>query len=90
MTNKDKPSIAELQRVATHSGNPAEQSMLIRADVALALLEIAAAALAVQQARREYFTDQGVSEYFTDQGVTCRRVCQAHAVLDAALAKVQS
>lgn len=48
MTTTDKPSIAELQRAAACSGDPTQQSVLLRADVAAVLLEIAAAAMARQ------------------------------------------
>jgi hypothetical protein len=42
----NRPSIDELQRVAAKPGDPAAQSVLLRADVCHVLLEIAAAALA--------------------------------------------
>lgn len=45
MNTPDKPSIKELQRQTTRHGDSTQQSVLLRADVASALLEIAATAL---------------------------------------------
>lgn len=90
-TQDDRPSISELQRMGeTSSGEGCEnigellQSMAgFCSTLAVAtplLLEIAAAALAMHAARQEYLRDQSVS---------CRKVGEAHAVLDAALSKVR-
>ena len=77
----ERPSIAELQRAATHHGDPKQQSILLRADIANILLEIAAAALVANSTRCDCHGESSCSE-------TCSAWQACHA-FDIALTKVR-